>query len=83
VRHNPNLLLAFDEALDNFGQDTKTAILHSLKERYGIAFDMGSHLPLMEQVEAALVDMFGLGGAEALLKNMEKKLGDSIDLVKT
>ena len=83
MRHNPNLLLAFDEALDNFGQDTKSAILHSLKERYGIAFDLGSNLPLMEQIEAALVDMFGLGGAEALLKNVEKKLGGSIDHGKT
>jgi hypothetical protein len=83
VRNNKALCIAFNETLDSFGEDNKKAILFHLKENHGIHLDSGpQNLPHMEQVEKALIDIFGIFGAGAFMRLMDTNLALVLSLVK-
>jgi hypothetical protein len=83
VRNNKALRIAFNETLDSFGKENKKAILLHLKENHGIHLDSGpQNLPRMEQLEKALIDMFGILGAGALMRLMDTNLSTLLSLVK-
>lgn len=66
-------IAAFVRALDILGESSKQALLHHLKERYGIVLEDASSFSL-ERLNVALQDLVG-EAAEVIMGNMRMEMG--------